>query len=614
MALKGYMGKILHADLTSGKIFTENLDPKTARLFLGGSGLGTKILFRKTDKDTDPLGPENVIVFAVGPVTGSGAWNSDRFHVVSKSPLTGIIGEASAGGYWGGKFKKCGYDALIITGASAKPVYISISDEKAEIKDAAGVWGKDTFETTDILKGAEGKNAKAAVIGQAGENLVRFANIISDGRHGRASGRCGLGAVMGSKKLKAVVVNGTLPLDLDDKERIKKTNQGLRESMARDAKALTEAGTACALDAFEALGNMPIKNWYQGLWTEGAAKITGYTFAKTLMKKHYSCGSCMIKCGSVVESLGGPYDGQEIAGPEYETVALMGANLLIDDLKVIIKANELCNRFGMDTISTGGTIGFCMEAWEHGLLTPETTGGINLAWGNGEAAIAVIEAIAENKTPFGKSLSYGVRKAAADLGGKAREFAQEVKGLELPAHDPRANFTLAVAYATNSRGACHLNFTQDYEDAEIAGFGIPKQLGRLTTEYKGAFTAKMQDWACVFDSLCLCKFGRYGGLMVRESLEYLNAATGWDFSIEEMLATGERIFNLKRMYNNRNGISRKDDTLPPRILLHKRGGGTDKLPPLNLMLNEYYAARGWDEFGYPGKDKIRQLDLGEYLG
>jgi aldehyde:ferredoxin oxidoreductase len=607
------MGKILRIDLSTSSVKVDELEEKTARKYLGGCGLGSKILSDETGPETNPLGAENVMVFASGPLNGSGLFNSNRFDVVSKSPLTGIFAESSAGGYWGGKFKACGYDALVIKGVSEKPVYISITETSVEIKDAAFIWGKDTFDSTDILKEAEGKNAKAAVIGEAGEKQVLISCIITDGIHGRALGRCGLGAVMGSKNLKAVVVNGNLKPKLADSTVIKNISKSMSVLIKQNMKAMEEAGTANGLQASEELGNLPVKNWYQGSWAEGAKKTTGFTLTKTLLTGNYNCGSCMIKCGRIVKVEGGPHHGKMTAGPEYETMGLMGTNLLNDNISAILKANELCNRYGLDTISAGGVLGFAMEAWEHGLITAKDTDGIQMEWGRTDAIEKMLEQIGEKRS-FGAVLGGGVKRASLEIGGISGEFAAEVKGLEPPAHDGRAKFTAAIGMATSARGACHLSgFSHDFEEgAVLEDLGLPALSDRFISEGKAENVARMQNLMGMLDSAVACKFALFGGLTINPLIDAINAATGWNMDREEFFRTGERIFNIKRLYNAKLGLSRKDDTLPIRMLRHIRGGGTNHLPPLNIMLNEYYRIRGWNEFGLPTDKKTAELELEEY--
>ena len=611
MKAKGYWGRILHIDLNSGEFSTDTLTDAVARKYIGGSGLGARILYDETTPETDPMGSDNPLIFAVGPLTGTRIFNSNRFEVVARSPLTGIYGEANCGGYWGEVFKNCGYDAMVIRGQSRKPVYLYIDDGEVRIEDASSLWGKETFEVDRYFKDKFGKPTEAAVIGPAGENLVKIANIITDGTHGRAVGRCGMGALMGSKKLKAVVVRGTKGLPIAHEDRIRDFVKKLGPLMNEDiALALKNYGTSGGVEYCEDIGNLPVKNWYQGPWPEGAKKISGQAMAATILTNNYHCGRCVINCGRTVKAVGGPYDGVEIGGPEYETIGLLGSNLLVDDLPAIAKSNELCNRLGLDTISTGGVIGFAMEAFERGLVTEKDTGGIKLLWGDGKAVHAMIEKIARREA-LGDVLAEGVCSAADQIGGTAREFAVHVKGLEPPAHDPRAKMTVAIGFATSNRGACHLQaFTHDFEEGVvIEDLGSPALTDRFTLEGKAENVFRMQNLMSMFDSLTACKFALFGGMTVKPLTEFLNHVTGWDFDDAEFMKTGDRLYCLKRMYNIRLGISRKDDTLPPRMLVHKRGGGTNTLPAINILLNEYYRYRGWDEFGIPSKQRLSELGL-----
>jgi aldehyde:ferredoxin oxidoreductase len=613
MKAQGYIGKIGRIDLSNRAVQEQELEEHTARTFIGGSGLGAKFLFDETDEHTEPFGEDNRIIFATGPLTGSVLFNSNRFEAVTKSPLTGVFAESSGGGLWGASLKRTGYDALIVRGKTDEPVYIVVQDGKITIKEAGELWGKDCFAATEMLKEREGKDAKVAVIGPAGEKLSRIACVITDGYHGRALGRCGIGSVMGSKHIKAVVVKGTRPVGVAERAILQNINKKMVPLIKENMKAVTEAGTASGLEFSEELGNLPIRNWYQGSWKEGAKKTTGMTLTKTRLTGNYHCGNCIISCGRVISAQGGPYDGIEMSGPEYETLGLFGANLLHDNLDAIIKANELCNRYGLDTISTGGVLGFAMEAYERGLIDEKDTGGIAVEWGSSESVIRLIESIGERKH-IGWLLGEGVRRAAQEIGGIAAEFAAEIKGLELPAHDGRAKFTAAIGMATSNRGACHLSgFTHDFEEgAIIEDLGTPALTNRFTSAGKAENVVRMQNLMGMMDSLVVCKFALFGGLTVNPMIDALNAATGWDVDREEFFTTGERIFNLKRLYNTRLGISRKDDVLPPRMARHRRGGGTHELAPLFEMLYEYYQLRGWDEFGCPTKKTLVRLGLDDY--
>jgi len=609
----GYMGKILRVNLNTKQIEIEEVKEDIAKKYIGGSGLGARILFKETSVDTDPLGPENILIFMTGPLTGTRTFSSDRFEVITKSPLTGIYAEADCGGHWGEKLKKSGYDGIIVLGKADRPLYIWIDDGQVRLKDASHLWGKDTFEVDEIIKKETTDTTSVVSIGQSGEKLVRIAAIITDGKHGRAAGRCGVGAVMGSKNLKAIAVTGSAKIEVAYPDKLLGLTREITPQMKSGTMALNNFGTSNGLLYCENVGDLPIKNWYQGKWEKGAEKITGQAMAETILIKNYRCGRCTIGCGRVIKVAKGPYQGTEIGGPEYETLGMLGSNCLIDDLPAIAKANELCNRYGLDTISTGGVISFAMEAYERGLINKKDTGGIELKWGNASALIEMVHQIGRRRG-FGELLGKGVKRAAEEIGGNAKEFAIHVKGLEFPAHDPRAKFSVALGYATSNRGACHLQaFTSDFEDgASLPDLGYPETLDRFATKGKAEFVAKMQNLMSMFDSLKCCKFILFGGVTVEPLVKYLNFVTGWDMNVSEFLRTGERIFNLKRLYNVRCGISRKDDTLPSRILTHRRGGGTNHLPALNIMLNDYYKYRKWDEFGIPTEEKLKELGLDEF--
>jgi len=597
----GYHSKILRVNLTTGEIRDEPLSEAWARLYLGGSGLAARYLYDETDASTDPLGPDNLLCFMVGPFTGTPVPATNRFAVAARSPLTGIWGEADSGGRWAGALKRSGYDGILITGRAESPVYLWIEDGRAELRDASHLWGLDTYEL-DL-------GAEMVCIGPAGERGVRFAAVMTGRQDGRAAGRTGLGAVMGSKNLKAIACRGRQRPPLADHDALVRSVRAIIPTIRKGTANMHKYGTANGLLSFERMGDMPIHNWRMGKWTEGAERISGQHMAETILTDTYACGGCPIGCGRVVEITSGPYAGVKGAGPEYETCASMGAMCLIDDIEAVAKLNELCNRYGMDTISTGSVIAFAMEAKERGLLKEGPD------WGDAQGAIALVERIARQEDDLARLLGQGVRAAAAELGGQAQEFAMHVKGLEMPMHDPRAFYSLAPAYATSNRGACHLQalshiFARSVTMPEI---GVHEVLDRYAVEGKGELVAKAQDLMCLFDSLAQCKFVMFGGVKLSHMTEWLRAITGWDVTNEEMLTIGERIYNLKRMYNVRLGVSRKDDTLPPRVLVHRfqEGGAAGRLPHLGRMLADYYEARGWTMEGIPTPEKLRELGLSE---
>ena len=417
--INGYIGKALRVDLTTRQITEQYFGEEVLRKYIGGSGLATKILYDETDRFTEPLSPENRLIFMTGPLVGTRAVNSGRHHVVARSPLTGIYGESSSGGTFGPNLKFSGYDGLIIYGKSDCPVYLWIDNGKAELRDAAFLWGKDTYEVGEILKAELGNDIVTASIGVAGERLSRIAAIMNDGIHGRAAGRCGMGAVMGSKLLKAIAVHGTLSVPLFDEAGVRAVSKEYSASMVKKAD-WTKYGTSSGIVGSEAVGNLPIKNWSQGNFA-GVATINGHYMAETILTNRYYCEKCILGCGRTVEVKEGRFKTIKGSGPEYETIGLIGSNCLIDDLKPIALANELCNRYGIDTISTGAAIAFGMEAFERGLITRDQTGGVELRFGDPDALIAMVHKIGKRED-IGYLLGEGAANAAKNIGGVAEEF------------------------------------------------------------------------------------------------------------------------------------------------------------------------------------------------
>jgi len=615
--LGGYIGKVLRVNLTEEKTSIQTFSEETLRKYIGGSGLGARILYDETDERTDPLGPENLLIFMIGPLVGTRALNFGRHQVVTKSPLTGGYGEANSGGSWGTNLKRAGYDGIVFTGRAKKPVYIYINNGEVQIRDASHLWGKDTYEVDSVLKRELGEKIVTCSIGQGGENLIKFASIMNDGVEGRAAGRCGVGAVMGSKNLKAIAVVGSIQPYIVEEDKLKASIKKWVPIIRNNTdSAMGQYGTSCGLTSNEALGNLPVKNWGQGKFTEGARKICGQAMAEAILTKRYYCSQCVIGCGRTVHVKEGPFAGVEGGGPEYETLGMMGSNCLVDNIEAIAKANELCNRYGIDTISTGSTIAFAMECYEKGIITKDQLGGLELKWGDPHAMVEMVTKIA-----FREDIAYilaeGTRTASQKLGGLASEFAIHVRGQEFPAHDPRACYSTGLEYATSPRGACHLSsFSHDFE----FGAGLPKDfdyegnLNRFDISEKHEYVAKMQNIMSMFDSLTGCKFVLFGlgDETVTTITDWLNMVTGWNMTVGEFMQTGERIFTLKRMYNIRLGQSRKDDILPPRTLSQKRGegGAADTLPHLGQLLNEYYKYRGWDETGIPKQETLEKLGLG----
>lgn len=609
----GYMGEILEVDLGTRSHRVVPLDPALARKYVGGSGLAAHFLLEEASGSVDPLGPDNTLAFFAGPLTGTVVPTSNRFAAVARSPLTGAFGESDCGGSWGGELKRAGFDGILVRGRASSPVYLWISDGKVEVREAGHLWGRDTWETDALVREETDEKASVAVIGPAGEALVRYAAIMNEGREGRAAGRAGMGAVMGSKRLKAVAVRGSMAVPVADPAGLRASIKEWSPKLRSGAEGMHKYGTSGGTPTHDKMGNLPLKNWQQGSWPEGAVKISGVTLAERgILVDSYACRGCVIGCGRVVKIEEGPYAMERSAGPEYETVAMLGSNCLVDDLEAICKANELCNRYGIDTISAGAAIGFAMEAFERGLISTEQVDGVDLRWGSGEGLVEMVRRIGERRG-LGRLLGEGVRRAAAELGPGAAEFALEVKGLEPPAHDPRAFFGNAIAFATSARGACHLSsFTHAYERVlAMPEFGYDGVVDRFASEPKPMLVLMGQNLMGMFDSLKACKFLLFGGARTPQLVEWLNYVTGWGMDQEGFFRTGERIFNLKRLYNLRCGVTGKDDTLPVRFRTQPRpdGGAAGKLPPFETMLAEYYRVRGWDADGRPLPEKLAELGL-----
>jgi aldehyde:ferredoxin oxidoreductase len=607
-AVRGYHGKLSIVDLSTWTSKTEALDESSLRAYIGGSGLGAFLLTRFVSPGTDPLGAENALIFSVGPFCGTAVPTSGRHQLTSLSPLTGIFAEADVGGRWGYAFQATGFDALVIRGASDRPVSILVSDCELRFEEASSIWGRDTFEVDEYFKRRFPKS-ETACIGEAGEKLVRIASVMHDGRHARAAGRCGLGAVMGSKKLKAVaaIASGSIRKSLFDEAGLKASAAAMAAELPRKALILSNFGTVGTIGGAQALGDVPVKNWRLGSFGDATAGLSGQRLAESgrLVGKYF-CKQCSIGCGRSIELS----DGKPGAGPEYETACMYGANCLVADMEAVIKANESANRLGIDTISSGAAIAYLMEAYERGELKGLDLGGIAPEWGRGEVLIELVGLIGRRRG-IGEILGEGVARASLQFGDAS--YAIHTKGLEYPAHDPRAFGSMALSYATGNRGACHLQgLTYNFEKVLTMperGFDLPQD--RFGSERKAELVMRSQDLMCLLDSLKLCKFALFGGMHAQDALGWLRAITGWDMGMEEFLRAGERIFNVKRCFNAALGLTRKDDTVPARIAREPKGGGTnDYLPPsLEESLDEYYRRRGWSEDGVPGRDKLAELGI-----
>ena len=602
--------KLLEINLTNNTINDRKLKEEALRNYLSGSGLAAKLLYDELQPHLSPLHPDSPLLFFSGLLTGTFIPTASKLSVCAKSPLTGIWNEATVGGKWGAELKFCGYEGIIIIGKAEKPVYLYITPKEIKIKDAQEVWGQDTYHTSQYLKEKHDSEIKIASIGQAGENLVNISSIVIDAPHYRLAGRGGLGAVMGSKKLKAIVVKGNLKPSVKNPLTLKEILKADHQNIRNYTKGLHQLGTAGSVEVREYTGDLPIKNFARSRWQE-ASKITGQVIIDTLFKKHYACFACPIACGKEVKIKTPPF---VVHSPEYETVAAFGSLCLNDNLDSIVEANDLCNRYGIDTISFGISVAFAMEAHEKGFLNQKDFEGINLEWGNSRAIIKLIHQVAKNEGP-GRLLGQGVRLFSKKVGKNSEEFAIHAKGLELPLHDPRAYTGMALSYATANRGGCHLESLSYAIESGIPledlGYGEDNKLDPHTSNGKAELVIKLQNYMNVFNALGLCKFLLFGRIGPTKVVEWLNQVTGWNLTPAELLTIGERLHNLKRMYNVRLGINRKDDILPPRLLRLVRNDGmaAGVLPELDKMLEEYYRLRGWDENGIPRKEKLKQLNL-----
>jgi len=607
----GYTGKILRVDLSDSKISVESLEEGVARKYLGGSGLAARIIYDEASSQTAPFDPENRLVFMTGPVTGTLAPSFGRFVVCTRSPLTGIWAESHAAGFWGPELKFAGYDGIIFQGKAESPVYLWIRDGEAEIRGAEHLWGLDTYETeTRIREELGDERVQVAAIGQAGERLVKFAAVVHD--KGRVAGRCGTGAVMGSKMLKAIAARGTelstIPSAQEDMLRnfLKRIYITIRSHPT--VQIYASYGTDGIMAMMHEYGDTPIKYFTRGEWSEGVEKITGETMAKKILARQKACYRCPIVCRRHVKVSEGPY-AMEGEGPEYETVGSLGALCLNDNLESLAKANELCNKYGIDTITTGNAIAFAMECYEKDLITEKDTDGIPLIWGDHQAIIETIHKIGKREG-FGNLLAEGVKRAAEKIGKGAEEFAVHVKGLEIPMHDPRAFKGMGLQYATSHRGGCHLRgLVYHIEQGErIPDLGIHERYERFPTEGKARIVITMQNWHDILDSLIMCKFTFLPPASVAA---ILSMVTGWTIRLPELLEIGERVYNLKRAFNIRCGTTAKDDTLPKRFLEEPLpdGGCKGEVVELDRMLAEYYQLRGWNQNGIPKKEKLESLGL-----
>jgi len=616
MSTSAFMGKILRIDLTTKTISEESLRMDWAEKFIGGAGLATRYLYDEVPKGTDALGPDNKLIFMTGPLTGTASASAARYSVVAKSPLTGIWGHGNSGGSFGPALKRGGYDGVIFEGVSAQPVYLKIIDGEPELCDASQLWGKIVPETEDLIQQDSEKKLTIASIGPGGENQVRYAAIMNN-KH-RAIGRCGLGAVMGAKLLKAIACGGKAGIELADKESFKeiatKQMELLDESMLK--VGFEAFGTNMVSDMVNARGGYPTRNWQQGVF-EDIEQVNSEALTDKVFVKGVNCFACPISCGRGTEIREGQWEGKSGEGPEYETTNTMGALCGVSDMNAITMANYLCNEYGLDTISTGSTIAFALECYEKKILAKTQTDGLELKFGDGELIVGLIEKIA-NREGIGDLLAEGSRAMSEKLGQGSEHFAMHVKGLELPAYDPRAAKITGLGYVTANRGGDHITAYVQGPTFIDAPFLLVEDSTIEDPFVANASEAKvvidLENALTMFDCIGGCKF--MGILLPAEDyVQLISHATGWDFKVEDFRKTGERIYNLMRAYCIREGITREDDILPKRLMEDPLPEGPaegmviDK-DTLEMLKDAYYGMRGWDkETGKPTPEKLIELDL-----
>lgn len=607
MSLYGYVGKIAYIDLTNRKVEIKLIEDYDYKKYLGGRGLALKILFEEIKPKIDPLSSENVLVFLTGPLTGVKVPGSSRYGVFSKSPLTGIWGEGNAGGFFGVKMKKSGFDGLVIKGKSSKPVFLYLNSDKIEFHDARELWGKNTAQTESQLKKIYGDRISVSCIGTAGEKLLRIASIVNDSYE--IIGRCGLGAVAGSKNLKAIIAQGAGDILEKNPKYVAQLYKEFWVKLKNDplVNFFRKVGTAGSPSALNNWGKLPTKNFHTTFF-EGAKDLdltNEYEF------KSKTCWGCPVACKKIVK-----INGKWLKMAEYETQGSFGSNLLINDIMTVIKASNICNDFGVDTISTGVIIGFAIECFENNIISKSDLDGIELGWGDSNSVLQLLYKIVKGEG-IGCLLSKGVKVAAEEIGRGAENFAMHSKGLEIPFHAPRAQKGLSLNYATSVRGACHTQCEPDsvFEiKNSIPELGIVKAMKSNSAKGKPKAVKETQDWAALRESMIMCWFtSAPQTVFPSDIVKLFQAALGWDVDIPELSKIGERANNLARVWNLRESITREDDVIPKRFYEKIPNGpakGMSVLPvEFKNMLEEYYRLRGWNNLGIPTRKKLKELDL-----
>jgi len=605
----GYNGKVLRVDLSKGDIRVEKPSDSFYRRYFGGRAVIAHYLLKELRPGTDPMGPENLLIFAPGVVTGALIPGGGRNSVGARSPLTGAYGEAEAGGFFGAELKHAGYDGIVVRGRAESPVYLWVHDGEAEIRDAGHLWGLDIGDSQEVIRKELGDRlVRTAQVGRAGERMVRFACVINDLKH--SAGRVGMGAVMGSKNLKAVAARGHGGPGAADPEKLKELTRWLVDNLEEKKGRMHEFGTGAVMTEHVLSGNLPVRNFRDGDFPNVEA-ISAQAVKETVRIRMESCYFCPVRCKKVVR-VEEPWAVDPIyGGPEYETLAALGSNCGIDDLKAICKANELCQRYTLDTISTGCTIAFAMECYEKGMITKKDTGGINLTFGNPEAMVETVELIAKREG-IGDLLAEGTMRAAEKIGKGSEKLAVHVKGEEVPMHDPRLKRGLGLGYCVAPTGADHCNNLHDAGPESLPSFGIFEPVPREDLgPRKVRLFVYTVELGALDNCLLLCDFVPWSE---DQTVEIVRAVTGWDSNLWELMKVGERSINMARAFNRREGFTRKDDWLPDRFFHPPTSGPLSKTAvdpeKLENAKSLYYKMMNWDQEGTPTRAKLEELDIG----
>ena len=616
----GYNGKILHADLTTGTLTVEEPTEEFYRKYLGGQGIGMYYLLRESPSGIDPLSPDSILAVTLSVVTGAPVSGQSRVMVNAKSPLTGSIGDAQAGGFWPAEAKAAGFDAIIIKGKADKPVYLWLHDGEAELRDATHLWGRVTGDVDAAIRDELGDpKIEVMQIGPAGEKLVRYACIINMAN--RAAGRTGMGAVMGSKNLKAIAVRGQKKPPIADRKALTALAKwGAKHFPESDVYGMGLFGTAEVLSPQNKAGGLPTRNWDSGVF-EGFEALDGSTMSETILKERDTCYACVVRCKRVVEITEGPYTVDPLyGGPEYETLATFGSYCAVSDLAAVSKANEISNMYGIDTITAGATIAWAMDCFEQGIITADDIGGIELRYGSAEAMVKMTELIAKREG-FGDLLAEGMTRAASSFGPEAEELVTAVKANPMPAHMPEVKRSLALIYAVNPYGADHQSHEHDPSYADyperMAELGlVDPQPDDVLNEEKVRYSMVTQHLYSALNTIGVCQFvwGPSWQLYGPEQLaEMVRAVTGWDITLQELMTAGERALNMMRAFNAREGFTRAEDKLPPKLFKPLEGGPSDGIAitedELAFALSTYYDMCGWDSEGRPTKAKLEELGI-----